>query len=680
MRIERGASNTFTLAARPTLSPSKWLLRFVHATDEGVYQLCIAEAIANVGRPVQLTFTEVASSPDPQDAEVTLSPGQWNLYVYEQDDTSLNWTLAGRLVFEQLVEVVGEAIPPPAPTNPCGGDCPPTTVNGVESDTPAITVTQGGDPVGTLDPVTGNVAVPECDPCPPCDPFTATLNGVEIIDEADPCGASVALTCADLVDAVLVSGAAEDQKNGLYIASSPVNGRTSYELLPNHVIEWNGSEYILRDIFVGTDWITNNSPAIPWDGVWVEFVGGAPIEAKIDQGTIADICPCADADWTLKDTEGNVLDTGSIPSGGSDDIIAPDGHVTVNTVPYIDVMSGQTQEVEVVDSDEVPVGSLIAGLWTIADSQVQRKDSGGGDIGAPIAILAEDSINVTCPDATVQLKDSAGNNIGSADSYLSNSSNNKTAPDGTVTINNSVPTLLHTVGVKSNGSATQAIADSTITKPDGTTVGLPATVALDVRNYRSGIAYSLGRILHSGQKTVYRTGDEGTMFAAGFFDYTRPVYPTHYAEIGATFGTMAANNSFGNTLRFTDRAGSAAASSGNRFVMDHLTGIEYYVLGTYLVAASWNAFVDAGVALNATLGETGWYSVPDRVLDSITNDDASTFITAAPWSAPAASLWTSSTLPGTTTSAKFLGTPGQLGGSAKTTATFEYGIFCRRFA
>jgi hypothetical protein len=89
---------------------------------------------------VQLTFTEVAASPDPQDAEVTLSPGQWNLYVYEQTTTSLNWTLADRLVFEQLIEVVGAAIPPPDPTNPCGGggDCPydgVINVNGVPSGT-----------------------------------------------------------------------------------------------------------------------------------------------------------------------------------------------------------------------------------------------------------------------------------------------------------------------------------------------------------------------------------------------------------------------------------------------------------------------------------------------------------------------------------------------------------------
>ena len=141
MRIERAASNTFTLAVRPTVSPSRWLLRFVSVNDEAVYQLCIAQAVAVAGRPVQITFDEVSASPDPQDGEVTLSPGQWHLYVYEQSTTSLNWTQADRLVYEQLVEVVGAAAPPPEPTDPCagsGGDCPLdiiVNVDGVQVDT-----------------------------------------------------------------------------------------------------------------------------------------------------------------------------------------------------------------------------------------------------------------------------------------------------------------------------------------------------------------------------------------------------------------------------------------------------------------------------------------------------------------------------------------------------------------
>ena len=81
----------------------------------------------------------------------------------------------------------------------CDIDCPPTTVNGTESDTPTITVLQGGNPVGTLDPVTGVVTIEECDPgCE--DPFTLQINGQEFEIFNDPCGETFGLRV--LVDGV----------------------------------------------------------------------------------------------------------------------------------------------------------------------------------------------------------------------------------------------------------------------------------------------------------------------------------------------------------------------------------------------------------------------------------------------------------------------------------------------
>jgi len=136
MRFERGTSNTFTLAARPTLTPSKWLLRFVKI-DGGLTMLCIAQATPEEGEPVQMTFVEQDATPDPLTGEITLPIGQWKLTVYEQSSTTnLNWTLSDRSPFTALVEVVGAEIPPPPPTNPCGGssECLMTvnvTVDGV---------------------------------------------------------------------------------------------------------------------------------------------------------------------------------------------------------------------------------------------------------------------------------------------------------------------------------------------------------------------------------------------------------------------------------------------------------------------------------------------------------------------------------------------------------------------
>jgi len=55
--------------------------------------------------------------------------------------------------------------------------------------------------------------------------------------------------------------------------------------------------------------------------------------------------PCADADWSLTDTDGNELDSGSIPSGGSQVIVAPDGTVLRDGLPFGSVLSGGTIDV-----------------------------------------------------------------------------------------------------------------------------------------------------------------------------------------------------------------------------------------------------------------------------------------------------------------------------------------------
>lgn len=493
-----------------------------------------------------------------------------------------------------------------------GGPCPPTTVNGVQSDTPAITVMQGGVEVGVLNPVTGVHTVAECPPTDPCDPLTATLEGVEIINEADPCGAAITLNCSDPVNLLLISGGTI--YDGTYYPIWDEADQHWHYYLDGDV---NAYAMVMRGVWsIGA--YTADPPGTeqwPWEAVF----SGLP-DMVLTQGTIGDIC------------------------GGVAPACDP-LEITVNGVAFSEVSDpcGGSRDVAVVDANDDPVGSLDAPLWRI-------------------------------PSAVIQLRDSSGNAIGSPDSYVPGTVADKTAPDGTVTINNSVPTLLHTVSVKSNGAATQAIADSTITKPDGTTVGLPATVALDVRDYRSGIAYQFGGTHWSGQSTSYRTGDEGDLYGTSWFSYAPPVYPTHYARLGANRTTLAANNIHGNTDRFTDRSGGQTYSDD--IVQDHLTGIEWYrVLQT---AATWNDAIDGAEALSVG-GSTDWHLPPSRVIDIIANDAAgagNSSLNFAPFSISNTNYWTGSTFGPTTTSAWRM--TGQAFSSAAKTSTNPW-IACRRF-
>jgi hypothetical protein len=283
------------------------------------------------------------------------------------------------------------------------------------------------------------------------------------------------------------------------------------------------------------------------------------------------------------------------------------------------------------------------------------------------------------PPGQVQLVDEDLNPIGSPVDVSPEETVQVEAPDGVVHSKNSLGTTLVSTAVRSNGSADAAIPDTTITRTDGTTAAHPAGVAFDVRDLRSGIVYNNGLILASGQTTVHRTGDEGTMRSLGRFTYTRPLYPLSYAEL-ATFTTLVANNVHGNTLRFTDRAGAAAATSGNRVVRDHWTGWEYYRAGTLPPLCTWNDAIDAAEASTAE-GDTDWHLPTDRLLDTITDDSLTSSLNYGPFLITTP-LWTATTRPDDSTVARvFRPDIGSLFGNlAKSAASTCSYILCRRFA
>jgi hypothetical protein len=216
----------------------------------------------------------------------------------------------------------------------CNTDCPATTVNGEESDTPTITVLQGGIEVGTLNPATGVVTIDEC-PEGCTDPYTIKwdVDGTEItiLVDNDPCGGEAVLSCDTLIDAVVVEGAGTTEYNGLWFrdVGNDYNGKPAYLKtgLAGFAIVYAEGNWGVGYAFPSLDTVgyidgLGSDVPYPWDvdpSEWQVIDAEAPAPT-VRQATIADLCPCEPTpceDATLT-WDGEQLLT--IPSGGTQDL------------------------------------------------------------------------------------------------------------------------------------------------------------------------------------------------------------------------------------------------------------------------------------------------------------------------------------------------------------------------
>jgi hypothetical protein len=134
----------------------------------------------------------------------------------------------------------------------------------------------------------------------------------------------------------------------------------------------------------------------------VEYENGTSI-GTITAGVVVipDPVTCADATAVLKDTDGNTISTTPIASGDTEDIVAPDGAITVNSVAFDSVLSDGTTDVEVrQETGATQVGSKQGQYWRIADSDLTVNSAAFTSIGA------EDNYNLI-------VKDTNGSAVGS---------------------------------------------------------------------------------------------------------------------------------------------------------------------------------------------------------------------------------------------------------------------------
>ena len=171
-------------------------------------------------------------------------------------------------------------------------------------------------------------------------------------------------------------------------------------------------------------------PGETWD-LHVEYPDGTPVgswNAGAERWEIPECPACDPATAVLKNTDGTILDTEEIPSGGSEDIIAPDATAVLKntagtTLDTEAIPSGSSEDIIVADAtvnlvngDAGLIGTqdIASGVTTnvpVPDTTLQLKDTEDQDIGSPFDVPSGQLNNVAVPDANYTLKDSNGNTV-----------------------------------------------------------------------------------------------------------------------------------------------------------------------------------------------------------------------------------------------------------------------------
>jgi PKD repeat protein len=162
---------------------------------------------------------------------------------------------------------------------------------------------------------------------------------------------------------------------------------------------------------------------------------------------------CPDSNYTIEDSLGNVLYTGTIPSGGS----------------ATEVISNSTLNVNKSDGTLISSRSILAegtDSYNVGDSVAVIKDSLGTTLKSE-NILATESENITINDSVAVIKDSANNTLKS-ENILAEATENISISDSVAVIKNSVGTTLKSENILAEASENITINDSSVENSDAT--------------------------------------------------------------------------------------------------------------------------------------------------------------------------------------------------------------------
>tara|TARA_R110000868_G_scaffold279203_1_gene539265 strand:- start:12625 stop:14199 length:1575 start_codon:yes stop_codon:yes gene_type:complete len=287
-----------------------------------------------------------------------------------------------------------------------------------------------------------------------------------------------------------------------------------------------------------------------------------------------------------------------------------------------DQIAGSVCYAAIVENSDASYQTTVASGGTLVLPDITVTDSDGSTFTQPSAQDVTCTLTPPCEDATYSITDDSLNVLYSG-SITSGGNLNQVITDSTVTIKDDSNNTLYSVSVNAQGSANQIITDSSavlkdtanttisttlinaqgtanITAPDSTylveyangtdiqsgSIVSGGSVTVTVPNPPAAASVGM-KLMKTGQTTSYRTGDDGDLEAGRATDFL----------------TLASNNPFGNTNRFTGTLGGQSYT--NDWVIDWSTYDGSTVLGyfrTAQTAATWDNAIDN------SLGTFGFFS------------------------------------------------------------------------
>jgi hypothetical protein len=303
---------------------------------------------------------------------------------------------------------------------------------------------------------------------------------------------------------------------------------------------------------------------------------------------------CLDSTYTITNSTGTTLYTGTIPSGGSLTQAISNSILNVNNsastlISSRSILAQGTSSYNVADSVAVIKDSAGTTLKsenilataseniTINDSVAVIKDSAGTTLKTE-NILAEATENISITDSVAVIKNSVGTTL-KTENILAQASENITINNSLVNVRKSDNVLISAVSVKAENTENYLVADSTITNdaisptytqvvkateglilptqsiqnnavasgnipsvgtinvttnvvPTSFTItGRTIDIVVPTGSTPSGVAFQMPK---PSQYESFRTGDTGSRFQTGWYDITQPTTPKVYAEIDST--------------------------------------------------------------------------------------------------------------------------------------------------